>query len=472
MKKKLSFLLAFLMLTTFTFSELTHASSQKNNSFVSSKKKRVYKNKSLEKRKNKVVYRTFLDTSVPYIGATSAHSSGLTGKDTYIVVIDSGVNSSHPSLSNKVALQACFTVQNSCPNRTNRQIGSNAAAMVDWHGTHVSAIATAYSSTLVGVAPDAKLIAVNVFDKDDSSDETSIVNALNWVASLSPKYNIAAVNMSLGTSRIYKSTCDTVSPTLTTAIHKLYNLNIPVVVAAGNSYSLGMSNPACISKVVSVSAMSENGYITSFSNISKDTTFAAPGFQITSAAEASSLRVASGTSMAAPHVAGVFALYKQLHPNHSISLAIDNLKSISNIAKDPYSTISISSINVSRIRETGDTPPSTTTTVPTSISPPDNSLIIPTTSSLPIFKPYLSKVYSSGTGFYIKYSDSFAPKHLVSHYVLDCSTSKHTIPLEQYTINHTYFVSSPVDFLSCTMYAVMKDNSLSATSTPVYVTKG
>lgn len=459
-------LIAILLIASFASSSVSAKNTKKTY--------RTYKVKPLEKKKNKIVYRQFLDTSVPYIGATQIHNLSVTGKGTYIVIIDSGINSSHPMFTDKIALEACFTVERSCPNGTNKQIGSGAATMIDWHGSHVAGIAAGKTSSIVGVAPDAKIIAINVFDKDDSSSEVSLSNALNWVYSISAKYNIAAVNMSLGTSRIYKSYCDSVSPQITTAIHKLYSVNVPVVVAAGNSYSLGMSNPACISKVISVAAISENGKITSFSNVSDLTTFAAPGFQITSAAAESQYRSASGTSMAAPHVAGVLALYRQHHPTHSIDLSVQNIKSISPFAVDPYSNLSVSSVNVSKLLDTNDTPV-VTTTIPqssTTIQLPDTPTI-PTIPQLPSFKPYLNKVYSSNSSFfYIRYQDSFAPKDQVLQYVLDCSTKQFILPVNNFQTTHIVKIDYSPDFVSCYMYANMKDGTKSALSTSVFLVKG
>lgn len=469
-KKKLIIYISFIFLL-FSFASTVYAKQNPN-------KVRTFKVTKLEKRNNKVIYRKFLDTSVPYIGAATMHESNITGKGYSIVVIDSGINSTHPMISGKVILEACFTSQRSCPNSTNKQIGKGAAAPIDWHGTHVSGIALGRANDIVGVAPDATLIAVNVFDKDDSSSESSITQALNWVLSISSEHKIASVNMSLGSSRTYNNYCDDIVPSMTSAIHKLYDKNIPVVVAAGNSYSLGMANPACISKVVSVAAMTENGSITSFSNLSDKTTFAAPGYQIKSSAEGSNYRVASGTSMSSPHVAGAFALYKQVHPQHDLPTTIANLLSISTSAYDPYSKIVVPAINVSRLLETTNTPSTTilsTTTIPVSVP---SDILVPTIPLEPIkpsFKPYLNKVYTPSMEsdfFYIKYQDSFAPKASVQNYVLDCYTIKYNIPVESSLNNHVYRIDSPPNISSCFMYAILKDQTLSAYSTPVFLSKG
>jgi subtilisin family serine protease len=468
----LSFLILFFTAPTFVEAK-SDTSKDKSSSVKYSKKK--FKNKKLEKKKGRIVYRKFLDSSSSHVGAPVAHSLSFTGKGSTVVIIDSGINSSHPMVRDKVILEACFTTTNSCPNKSNKQIGPGFAAPVHWHGTHVAAIAAGSPAQVTGIAPDAQIIAINVFDKDGSSSDSSIASALNWVANLKSSYNIAAVNMSLGTSRIYRSTCDNVSPAITTAIHKLYDKNIPVIAAAGNSSSIGMSNPACISKVVSVASTSLDNNINYFSNISSNTTFAAPGFQILSAA-GNSYRRSSGTSMAAPHVTGIFALYRQAYPSHTLPIAITNLVNISDTATDLYSSIKIPSINISKITQSVDAP-SPTTTIPSSPSStlPPKVPTIPTIAPQPLFKPLLMKLNtptSNSSFFYVTYQDSFAPKSLVSHYVLDCGISTYNLPFDSFKNTHVYKINSYPLFTSCFMYAIMKDGTLSAKSTLKFLDRG
>lgn len=467
--KKKVILLTLILSLFFSFVSDTFAKQNSN-------KVRTFKVKKLERKNNKIVYRKFLDTSVPYIGADRLKDSSIDGSGYVIVILDSGIYANHPMISGKVVQEACFTVERSCPNATNRQIGKGAAAPTDWHGTHVAGIASGSANDIVGVAPGANIIPVNVFDKDDSSSETALIESMKWVLSISNDYKIASVNMSLGTSRLYTSYCDNVSPELTSLVHKLYDKNIPVIAATGNSYSLGMANPACISKVISVAAMTETGTITSFSNLSDKTTFAAPGYQIKSAAENSTYRVSSGTSMASPHVAGVFALYKQLHPNHDIPTALANLVAISNKAYDNFSRLTIPAINVAKLMDTGDTPPTTIPPVVDTIVPDQPQIpTIPTLPIKPSFKPYLMKVYtptSTSQFFYIKYQDIFAPKGQVNKYVLDCNTAKFDIPVETSVNSHVYLVPSYPNFESCLMYGILKDGTVSAYSSSVFLTKG
>jgi subtilisin family serine protease len=503
--KKASILIAALLLFS-TQSNLIFSSNSVEAKSVKTSIKRSYKNIKLEKRtvnkRSVTVYRKFLDKSVPYIGADTAHNSANKGKGTYVVLIDTGINVNHPMLTGRVALEACFTIMRSCPNGTNQQTGTGAAAPVDWHGSHVSGIMSGSYQQYVGVAPEAKIIAINVFDKDLSSSETAITNALNWINSISLNYNIAAVNMSLGTSRIYQGYCDTVSPSMTKSIKNLYDKNIAVVVAAGNSYALGMSSPACISYTVSVAAMSYNGYVNGFSNLSKTTTFAAPGSQIVSAGPGTTMRSASGTSMAAPHVAGIFAIYKQMYPTHSLQQAINRIKSSSKIASDYYSDIKLPAINIATLSNIEDSPTttSTTTTLPW-INPPTTTTLpvttttlpgavvtttIPSTpvvttttttvSPLPLFKPTVVKLRAlktNSTYFYLTYNDSTVNKSLITGYTLSCNDgSQFSIPLELNYNSHVYKVNSLVTFNTCQLYANLINGTNSALSNKAYVSYG
>lgn len=500
--KKLSILITTLLLLS-TQSNLLFDSSPVQAKSVKTSKKRAYKNIKLEKRtvnkKSVTVYRKFLDTSIPYIGADVAHTSGNKGKGTYVVLIDTGINVDHPMLKGKVALEACFTVLRSCPNGTNQQTGTGAAAPVDWHGSHVSGIMAGSYQQYVGVAPEAKIIAINVFDKDLSSSETAIINALNWVNSISKNYNIAAVNMSLGTSRVYQGYCDTVSPPMTTAIKNLYDKDIAVVVAAGNSYALGMSSPACISYAVSVASMTYDGYVNDFSNLSQNTTFAAPGYRIVSAGSGTTMKSATGTSMAAPHVAGIFAIYRQMYPTHTLEQSIARIKASSKIATDYYSDIKVSAINIATLSNVEDTPtttsstttlpwinpPTTTTTIPGTVTttvPPNQTTLPPVVttttiaSKLPLFKPTDVKLRALKTNsnyFYLSYSDSTVDKTLINDYTLSCNNgSKFSISLELTYNSHVIKVMSNIYFTSCYLYANLEDGTTSASSTSAIITYG
>lgn len=393
-----------------------------------------------------VKFRINLDKSVPYIGAPKAHNQGYTGADQYVVVIDTGVETAHPFLKDKVALEACFA--NSCPNGKTSQVGPGAAKPVHWHGTHVAGIVAGSNSTMRGVAPGAKIIAVNVFDIYGAAYDDDIIRALNWVNTISSQYNIVSVNMSLGSSQVFRTTCDGYIPEMTNAIRSLRDKQIATVVSSGNSYALGMSAPACISFAVSVAAtMATSDVVTTFSNISEYTTIAAPGNNINSSGLMGSYRFASGTSMAAPHVAGAFAVYTSKYGRQDVSKIISDFKDSAPLALDSYTGIKVSRLYFDKLFGDGTPVVTTTTTVvsstttvvsPTTTIPVTTTTVPSSTTTLPVTttttvpkppfrttmtRPMLLDLYGGFSSVvYVKYRVPVIGRQFVNYYNLYCDS--------------------------------------------------
>jgi subtilisin family serine protease len=156
------------------------------------------------------------------------------------------------------------------------------------------------------------------------------VRGLERVYALRDTYQIAAVNMSLGGGQ-YTANCDAENTALKAAIDNLRSVGIATVIASGNNgYRNALSAPACISSAVSVGATCDAGPdgsacgtgvngIASHSNTAPFLSLVDPGSYITAAVPGGAYRAKNGTSMAAPHVAGAWALVKQA--NHGMSVA-------------------------------------------------------------------------------------------------------------------------------------------------------
>lgn len=284
--------------------------------------------------------------SVPEIGGDKVQAMGYTGTNYSVAVLDTGVQVDHPALMGTVIAEACFSTQVSdqykvrslCPDQLDMSTVPGAAQKCPpniagcEHGTHVAGIVAGHhlqagGHTFDGVAPGAKIVAIQVFTEFDQPDvcgaagkcvrsfTSDQLRALDWVYKNRDKFKIAAANMSLG-GGYHDKNCDKDSA-LTEVIQRLRAKGVLTVVAAGNErFYDGLAEPACISATVSVAAEDVPGHLdTTYSNVSQLIHIAAPGTGILSTVPGSSYEVMSGTSMAAPHVAAAFAVLRQEYPN-------------------------------------------------------------------------------------------------------------------------------------------------------------
>jgi len=296
-----------------------------------------------------------LAQSVPLVQAPTAWSKGYTGRGITVAILDSGVEKAHPIFGGGVVSEACYsgggkTSNSLCPGGSLSSTASGSARPCTTysacsHGTHVAAIAAG----LTGVAKGSLLIAIQIFSKsgaDMRAQSSDIVKALERVYSLRTKYNIASINMSIGGGG-YTSLCDSVSPSTTSIVNKLYDARIAVVIASGNDgYYNGLSWPACMSKAVSVGNTTKSDVINSSSNSASFLRLLAPGTNITAAVPGGGYGTKTGTSMAAPHVTGAWAILVQKTPALTVAAGLAALKSGGKAITDSRNRLSFKRIRI------------------------------------------------------------------------------------------------------------------------------
>ncbi|HVS30545.1 MAG TPA: S8 family serine peptidase [Thermoanaerobaculia bacterium] len=170
------------------------------------------------------------------------------------------------------------------------------------HGTHV---AGTVGGSIHGVAKGVTLVAVRVLNCNGSGTTSGVIAGVDWVRGDHPAGAPAVANMSLGGSA---------SSSLDTAVNNCINDGVTFSVAAGNSNANACNySPARVGAAITVGSTTSSDSRSSFSNYGSCLDLFAPGSSITSAWYTSdtATNTISGTSMAAPHVAGVAALYLQ-----------------------------------------------------------------------------------------------------------------------------------------------------------------
>jgi subtilisin family serine protease len=278
-------------------------------------------------------HRPSLPSTVPIVGAFATTQAGYTGAGSTVAVLDTGVMRVHRFFSGRIVEEACFSKNDSCPNGQATQYGTDSANPCTWaaicfHGTHVTGIALGEDGAIKGVAPGANAIAIQIFSEETGAVcggspspcavayDSDIIAGLDHVESLSGSYDIASVNLSLG-SGAYSSQnqCDKHNGDVKDAVDDLVDLEIAVIAASGNDgSSSSIDTPACLSSVISVGAVDDNDVVWSSSNSNSLLDLLAPGVSVSSSNFVGGYTLASGTSMAAPHVAGAFAVLRSADP--------------------------------------------------------------------------------------------------------------------------------------------------------------
>ncbi|MDP2175128.1 MAG: S8 family serine peptidase [Bacteroidota bacterium] len=242
---------------------------------------------SLNKGKSKPTTETPSQT-IPY-GITRVKGKNYTGENV-LFIFDTGLDLLHPDLNIDVTLGY------------NATSGRDAKSLNDdnGHGTHVAGTAAAINNSIgvVGVAAGAKVVPIKVLGANGSGTISGIIAGINHVANTFKNGDVA--NMSLGGG---------VSQALDDAVKNAANKGLKFALAAGNSGAdANNSSPARVnhSNVYTISAMNNLDVFASWSNYGNPPIdYCQPGVNIYSTYIGGSYNTLSGTSMAAPHFAGI-----------------------------------------------------------------------------------------------------------------------------------------------------------------------
>lgn len=230
------------------------------------------------------------------INAPELWARNIHGESKVIAVVDTGCDMDHASLSENIIGGHNF-VPEDAPEDLSDSTG---------HGTHVAGI-IASKGSLLGTAPEAKLLILKVFDRHGATSYDTLALALDyaikWRGPNDEKVEI--INLSLGSNDG--------DDAFESKVKEAYEKGILIVGAAGNSgdgshKTIEKSYPSYYKEVIQVGAADQDGNIAHISNTNSKIDFFAPGVNILSTVPGGAFGRKTGTSMAAPHVAGGLAL--------------------------------------------------------------------------------------------------------------------------------------------------------------------
>ncbi|MER6288491.1 S8 family peptidase [Streptomyces sviceus] len=243
--------------------------------------------------------------------AIRANISGMTGHGVKVAVLDSGVDTNHPDLSERIEETTSFV-----PGETVEDTHG--------HGTHcigtVAGPANPHAGPRYGVAPEARILAGKVLNSLGSGTDGQILAGIAWAIEQGARVISMSLGARVGPGELFPQTYELVA-------QRALEKGAVIVAAAGNSsqrpgFVAPVDRPANCPSILAVASVDKALQMASSScgginGQGGEVNIAAPGVAVHSAAVGGGYVRMSGTSMATPHVAGVLALHAQAHPDAS-----------------------------------------------------------------------------------------------------------------------------------------------------------
>jgi len=301
-----------------------------------------------------------LASTIPIVNADDVQTLGWTGAGRTVVILDTGIDADHPFFAGRITAQLCVSGSSGatlCPNGmttdTSADIEPGGTLLANCvggsinncdHGTHVAGIAAGASAgdpmnaPANGVAPGANILPVQVFSRftgatcapaaspcilTSQADQIFALSVIFLLTSGGNPLNIDAVNMSLGAGNNPPPNCD--ADPRKPVIDLLLGNGVATVISSGNNNVMNaVGAPGCISTAVTVGATDDLDNVTRNRGVMLD--LFAPGSGVVSSIYDDTYGSKGGTSMAAPHVTGAFAVMREAYPGLSVGAILGFLQ--------------------------------------------------------------------------------------------------------------------------------------------------